>query len=85
MMGESTRGIPQPLHRGKRAILVSVGTTPYPFNILFHQTRGVIRALKEILKWSGFKVLATIEAGGTKQHPVREKTVERCRKAVRKL
>lgn len=85
MMGESTRGIPQPLHRGKRAILVSVGTTPYPFNILFHQTRGVIRALKEILKWSGFKVLATIEVGGTKQHPVREKTVERCRKAIREL
>lgn len=85
MMGESVRGIPQPLHRGKRAILVSTSTTPYPFNILFHQTRGVIRALREILKWSGFKISATIEAGGTKRRPVSEKVVERCRKVIRKL
>lgn len=85
MMSESPRGIPRALHRGKRTVLVSTCTTVYPFNILFHQTRGVIRALKEILKWSGFKVADTIEVGGTKQSPVSEKKLERCRRVVRKL
>ena len=85
MMGESAQGIPQPLHRGKRAILVSTSTTPYPFNILFRQTRGVVRALKEILKWSGFKVVATVEVGGTKQRVVSEKTIKRCRDMMRRL
>ena len=58
MMGETSR-----------AVIVSTCTTPYPFNILFNQSRGVVKALKEILKWSGFKVISAIEKGGTKQHP----------------
>ena len=37
MMGESPKGIPQPLHKGKKAIIVSTCTTPYPFNILFNK------------------------------------------------
>lgn len=85
MMGESASGIPRPLHKGKRAILVSTGTTPFPFNILFNQTHGTIRALREILRWSGFKVVATVEQGGTRRHPVGEKTLLRCRKIIRKL
>lgn len=84
LMGESRSGIPQPLHKGKRAVLVSTSTTPYPFNILFRQTRGTIRALREILRWSGFKICATLEVGGTKNAPVDEKKLERCRKMVRK-
>lgn len=85
MMGESARGIPRPLHRGKRAILLSTCTTPYPFNILFRQTRGVIRALKEIVKWSGFKIVSTLEIGGTKRRPVSGKTLKRCRHIIEKL
>lgn len=85
MMGESPRGIPVSLHKGKKAILVSTCTTPFPFNIVFRQTRGVVNALREILKWSGFRIVKSIERGGTKQRPVQEKDLERCRKAVRKL
>lgn len=33
MMGESLQGIPQPLHKGKRAMLLSTCTTPFPFNV----------------------------------------------------
>lgn len=73
MMGESPKGIPLPLHKGKKAIIVSTCTTPYPFNILFNQTRGTVKALKEILKWSGFKIVATVERGGTKKPPCRKK------------
>ena len=85
MMGESSNGIPKPLHKGKKAILVSTCTTPFPFNILFNQSRGAVRALKEILKWSGFKVAATVQQGGTKAHPVMERTLRSCRRAVRRL
>lgn len=85
MMGESPRGIPIPLHKGKRAIIVSTCTTLFPFNIIFNQTRGVVKALKEILKWSGFKVAATIERGGTKTNPLKEKDLRRCRKVIRNV
>jgi len=84
MMGESPKGIPQPLHKGKKAIIVSTCTTPYPFNILFNQTRGTVKALKEILKWSGFKIVSTIERGGTKKFPLQEKDFRHCRKIALK-
>ena len=67
--GRDLTSIPIGLHKGKKAVIISTCTTPYPFNIFFNQTRGVVKALKEILKWSGFKVVSAIEKGGTKQHP----------------
>lgn len=86
MMGENSMGIPLPLHKGKKAIIVSTSTTPYPFNILYNQTRGVVKALKEILKWSGFKVVKAIERGGTRKHSgLSEKEMIRCKKIVHKL
>lgn len=86
MMGENSMGIPLPFHKGKKAIIVSTCTTPYPFNILYNQTRGVVKALKEILKWSGFKVVKAIEKGGTKKHPgLSEKEMIRCKKVIHKL
>ena len=86
MMGENSWGMPLPLHEGKKAIVVSTCTTPYPFNILYNKTRGVIKAFREILKWSGFKIVKTIERGGTKKHPeLTEKDMRNCKKAVYKL
>ena len=71
MMGESASGIPKPLHKGKKAIL--------------GQSQGVVRALKEILKWSGFKVVAAVQQGGTKKRPVTERKLRSCRRALRKI
>lgn len=85
MMGESLRGLPLPLHKGKKAILVATCTTPWPFNIWFHQSRGTIRALREVLKWSGFKIAASIERGGTRKNPLTERDLERCRRAIHRL
>lgn len=86
MMGESPRGIPLPLHKGKKAILVSTCTTPWPFNVWFRQSRGTVRALREILKWSGFCIVSVIEKPGTKHHPdLTDRDMKRCRKAIRKL
>lgn len=66
MMGESPRGIPIPLHKGKKAVIVTSCTTPFPFNILAGQTTKAEHALKEILSYSGFKVRAKIRLAGTK-------------------
>lgn len=85
MMGETPRGLPQPLHKGKQAIVISTCTTPYPFNILFNQSRGTVKALREILKWSGFRIKAAIERGGTKEKPVGPKDLKRCRKAIQRV
>ncbi len=85
MMGETPRGIPIPLHRGKKAIIVSTSTTFYPFNIWFNQTRGVVKALHEILKWSGFKMVATVERGGTKNRPLDKRDMAKCIRAIHKL
>ena len=66
MMGESKYGIPLPLRKGKKAAIITTCTTPFPFNRLAHQSTGAERALREILKSSGFKVCAKIAVSGTK-------------------
>ena len=86
MMDETSVGFPKPLHKGKRAVIVSTCTTPWPFNLLFHQSDGAVRAVKEVLKWSGFTICSTIQKGGTRKRPeltVREEG--KCRRASRRL
>ena len=86
MMGETPLGIPKALHKGKRAVIVSTCTTPFPLNMLFNQTRGVVRALKEILGYSGFRIVGTVQKGGTKTGKgltVRER--RRCVKMIGRL
>ena len=86
MMDETPRGFPIPLHKGKRCVLVSTSTTPWPLNILMHQSHGAIRALKEICRYSGFHIVATIEKGGTRRNTtLTGSEIRKCRKAIRKL
>ena len=86
MMDESEKGWPLPLHKGKRCVLVSTSTTPWPFNRIMHQSSGAIRAMKEVCRYSGLKTVATVEKGGTRHDTtLSEKDDRRCRKAVRKL
>ena len=85
MMRDTTR-FPEPLMKGKKCILISTSTTPWPWNIWFKQLRGAIRALREICRYSGVKIVATIERGGTVMHPhLSEKDKQKCRKAIRKV
>lgn len=86
LMDENSLGLPLPLHKGKRCVLMSTSTTPWPFNILLHQSHGAIRAMKEVCKYSGFKIVATIEKGGTKgKKGLPERILRRCRKAAGRL
>ena len=67
MMAESKFGIPLPLHKGKKAVVVTSCTTPFPFNNLCGQSSGAFRAVKEILKSSGFKIIKKINISNTKR------------------
>lgn len=82
LMGETPHGLPKALCKGKRVVIVTTCTTVFPFNILFNQSNGAVKALKEILKWSGFRIAGTLEKGGTRRNP---KLTERERKSCRKL
>nr|WP_318660321.1 flavodoxin family protein [uncultured Treponema sp.] len=66
LMGESKHGIPLPLHKGKRAVIVTSCTTPFPFNYFCGQSSGAVRAVREVLKSSGFKVIKKINLSNTK-------------------
>ena len=85
MMRDTPR-FPEPLMKGKKCILVSTCTTPWPWNIWFKQSRGAIRAMREICRYSGFKIIATIERGGTAMHPqLSEKDKQKCLKAIKRM
>ena len=85
MMRDTPR-FPEPLMQGKKAVFISTSTTPFPFNILMNQSRGAIRALREIGRFSGWKIVATIERGGTATRPqLSPRDISKCHKAFRKL
>ena len=85
MMRDTPR-FPEPLMKGKKCILVSTCTTPWPWNILFKQSRGAIRAMREIARYAGFKIVKTIERGGTAMHPaLTEKDKQKCLKAIKRI
>jgi len=66
-MGESPNGIPIPKQKGKPAIIVTGCTTPWPFNFILPESRGAIRALKEVLHYGGYKLVGTITKSGSKK------------------
>ena len=85
MMRDTPR-FPEPLMKGKRLVCISTSTTPFPFNILMNQPRGAIRALREIGRFSGWKIVDTIERGGTATRPqLSPRDISKCHKAFRKL
>ncbi|WP_296321570.1 flavodoxin family protein [Treponema sp. UBA3813] len=84
MMGESKLGLPLPLHKGKKAVIITSCTTPFPFNILAAQTTKAEKALKEILGYSGFKVTRKIRLAGTKgMKEVPESALKKARKCAK--
>ena len=85
MMRDTPR-FPEPLMKGKRLVCISTSTTPFPFNILMNQSHGAIRALREIGRFSGWKMVDTIERGGTATRPqLSPRDISKCHKAFRKL
>lgn len=83
-MGESRLGIPQPRQKGKRAVVVATCTTPSPFHVLFRQSRGTVKMIREVLKTGGFRVYS-LELPGTKHlEVIPEKYLNRLARRVKK-
>ena len=86
MMGENKMGIPIPILKGKKAIVVNTCTTPFPFNILAGQSTKAYTAVKEILSYSGVKIKGKLLIGGTKNMgEIPEKYLKRAEKLAKKL
>ena len=83
-MGESHKGIPVPLLKGKKAIIVTTCTTPFPFNLIFSQSRGTVRSINEVLHTAGIKTDAIQIAGTKKMKQIPEKYIERMTKLILK-
>ena len=66
-MGEKPNGLPIPRQKGKRAAIVTACTTPWPFNFILPESRGAIRAVREVLNSGGYKIVGTITKPGTKK------------------
>lgn len=65
-MGEGKSGIPKPKLKGKKGIILTSCTTPFPFSHLCGQIPGVYKAVKEIFKTSGIKIIQKKCRTGTK-------------------
>lgn len=83
-MSENKMGIPIPKQKGKKAIIITSCTTPFPFNILFKQSRGAANSIKEVLKTAGYKI-KTIEIAGTKNENNRNNQIERGKILIKKF
>jgi multimeric flavodoxin WrbA len=57
---KAIRYIPRPQLKNKRAVLIVSGGTPFPFNLMYSQSRGTLRSLKTILKSGGIKISSTL-------------------------
>lgn len=66
-MGESPMGMPVPQQKGKRVLIVTACTTPWPFNFILPESRGAIRAVREVMHYGGYKTVGTITKPGTKK------------------
>jgi len=66
-MGESSKGIPIPRQKRKKAIIVTACTTPWPFNFILPESRGALRALKEVLHYGGYNIVGSIVKPGSKK------------------
>ena len=66
-MGEKPNGMPIPRQKGKLAIIATACTTPWPFNFILPESRGALRAVKEVLHYGGYKIVGTVTKPGTKK------------------
>jgi len=68
-MGEKQNGMPLPRQKGKQAIVVTACTTPWPFNVIYPESRGAVRAVREVLGSGGYRLIGKVVKAGTKKHP----------------
>ena len=86
MMDDNRSAWPQPLMRGKKAAVIATSTTPWPWNRLFRQTSGAVGAVKEIFRYSGIRIVGSMQKGNTHRHPgLNSHDIRTLRKLVKRL
>lgn len=56
--------------------------TPWPFDRIFPESRGAIRAVREVLGYGGYRVIGKVVKPGTKKNPgISAKELNKARKA----
>jgi NAD(P)H-dependent FMN reductase len=58
--------LPKPLLKGKRAVIVTASSSPWPLNLLPSQARGAVRSVSVILKSAGCRIVGTMMLGNTR-------------------
>jgi len=85
-MGEKSNGMPIPRQKGKPAIIVTACSTPWPFNFIAAESRGAVRAVREVLHYGGYKILGTVVKPGSKSNPaVSQRLLEKAKNLGKKL
>ena len=85
-MGEKPNGMPMPKQKGKPAAIITACTTPWPFNFIAAESRGAVRAVREVLHYCGYKVLGKVVKPGTKKNPeISARLLEKARRLGRRL
>lgn len=81
-MGETPSGLPRPMQKGKSAVIVTACNTPPLFDWMAGESRGAIRAVREVLHYGGYHVLGTVVNAGTRASP---EVPARLRRKARRL
>lgn len=85
-MGEKPNGIPVAKQKGKKAVIIVSCSTPWPFNFIAAESRGAIKAVKEVLHYGGYKIIGKIVKSGTKKSPnISRKILNKAKKIGRNL
>ncbi len=85
LIDKNSRGLPKPLHKGKKIAVISTCTTGWPWNILFRQSSGAVRAIREIFRWSGFRFVASYQRGNTRRHSITERDLTNSKRLAQRL
>ena len=86
LMEDRDGRLPAPLHKGKPVVMVATCNTAWPFSVWFYQTSGVFRSLREIFRWSGFRVVGTLGKSNCRKHAeLTPREREWCKKLARRI
>lgn len=85
-MGEKPNGFPVPEQRGKSGLIVVSCSTPWPLSYMLNQSQGAFKAVKEVMKYGGYKPIGKIIRSGAKnQDTVPPKILEKALKIGKSL
>jgi multimeric flavodoxin WrbA len=62
---KAIRYVPKPQLKGKKAILIVSGGSPFPYSLLPSQSKGTVRSLKTVLKSGGIKIMSVLNVSDT--------------------